>query len=226
MQTLTIVGASLCLSAALLSNSVFAEADIKIKITPDLAKVMVKHNGETVAIMRNQDKNHIIDPAYSKTSRACPPFCVTPTSIHPEVETIGELELLDYLQKADQGENVLVVDSREPEWLVRGTIPGAVSVPWMAISPRDAAPFETSEMATRDAILSQQFGAKKQAEGSWDFSNAKTLALFCNGLWCSQSLNNINTLIELGYPPAKLKWYRGGMQDWVMLGLTTVKAQH
>jgi hypothetical protein len=26
----------------------------------------------------------------------------------------------------------------------------------------------------------------------------------------------------LGYPAHKLKWYRGGMQAWMMLGLTTV----
>ncbi|RKZ91616.1 MAG: rhodanese-like domain-containing protein, partial [Gammaproteobacteria bacterium] len=25
------------------------------------------------------------------------------------------------------------------------------------------------------------------------------------------------------YPVYKLKWYRGGMQSWVSLGLTTVK---
>lgn len=191
-----------------------------------MPKVMVKHNGKDIAIMRNQDKNHKIDPAYTKTSRACPPFCVTPAQAHSDVETIGELELIDYLQKASAGENVMVVDSREPEWLVRGTIPGSVNIPWMKISPRDAAPFETTEIATRDNILSEQFGGKKTEDGSWNFSEAKTLALFCNGLWCPQSMNNIRTLIDLGYPTAKLKWYRGGMQDWAMLGLTTVIAKH
>jgi hypothetical protein len=29
-------------------------------------------------------------------------------------------------------------------------------------------------------------------------------------------------LLKFGYPPHKLKWYRGGMQDWEILGLTTV----
>ncbi len=31
-------------------------------------------------------------------------------------------------------------------------------------------------------------------------------------------------LLNLGYPPHKLKWYRGGMQSWEQLGLTTVKS--
>ena len=31
-----------------------------------------------------------------------------------------------------------------------------------------------------------------------------------------------DAMIALGYPAHKLKWYRGGMQDWKSLGLTTV----
>jgi hypothetical protein len=29
--------------------------------------------------------------------------------------------------------------------------------------------------------------------------------------------------MRFGYPANKIKWYRGGMQDWEILGLTTVK---
>ena len=47
--------------------------------------------------------------------------------------------------------------------------------------------------------------------------------LFCNGIWCPQSTANLKTLVGYGYPVYKLKWYRGGMQDWVSVGLTTVK---
>ena len=46
--------------------------------------------------------------------------------------------------------------------------------------------------------------------------------MFCNGMWCGQSPANIRTLLRFGYPADKLKWYRGGMQDWEILGLTTV----
>ncbi|MGB5337485.1 MAG: rhodanese-like domain-containing protein, partial [Gammaproteobacteria bacterium] len=62
-------------------------------------------------------------------------------------------------------------------------------------------------------------------EDLWDYSNAKTLVVFCNGMWCGQSPNNIRNLLKFGYPAHKIKWYRGGMQAWEMLGLTTVKGE-
>jgi rhodanese-related sulfurtransferase len=63
----------------------------------------------------------------------------------------------------------------------------------------------------------------KESEGLWNFNDAKTLVLFCNGMWCGQSPNNIKNLLRFGYPADKIKWYRGGMQDWEMLGLSTAK---
>jgi rhodanese-related sulfurtransferase len=67
----------------------------------------------------------------------------------------------------------------------------------------------------------EKFGVK-ELEGLWDYSSAKTLVLFCNGMWCGQSPNNILNLLKFGYPADKIKWYRGGMQDWEILGLSTV----
>ena len=71
-------------------------------------------------------------------------------------------------------------------------------------------------------IFEDKFGVLRTSE-FWDFSNAKTLVLFCNGMWCGQSPNNIKSLLKIGYPAHKLKWYRGGMQDWSILGLTVIK---
>ena len=47
--------------------------------------------------------------------------------------------------------------------------------------------------------------------------------MFCNGIWCGQSPEAMKELIAIGYPQEKMKWYRGGMQSWLSLGLTTVK---
>jgi rhodanese-related sulfurtransferase len=55
-----------------------------------------------------------------------------------------------------------------------------------------------------------------------DFSHAKTLVMFCNGNWCGQSPAAIRKLLSLGYPAAKIKYFRGGMQSWHALGLTVV----
>lgn len=191
-----------------------------VNITSDLESVEISHNGEKVLIQRNQDLSNTVSPAYAKTSRKCPPFCIQPIKLAPGVETIGELELIDYLKSKDDGDDsILVIDSRTPDWVRRGTIPGAVNIPWTRLSPSAGAdPFEVAE------IFEQQFGAFEQ-EGFWNFSAAKTLVLFCNGMWCGQSPTNIKTLLKFGYPAHKIKWYRGGMQNWENLGLTVVE-QH
>ena len=134
------------------------------------------------------------------------------------METIGELEMIEYLRQVSEGnEDILVIDSRTPDWVEKGTIPGSINIPWTELKPGAGAdPFKIAE------ILEQHFGAIS-LEGLWDFSNARTLVLFCNGMWCGQSPANIKTLLRFGYPAHKLKWYRGGMQDWESLGLTVVK---
>ncbi len=197
-------------------------AATEAKITPSLASVDVIHKGKKVRIERNQDQDHLIPAPYNKTTRGCPPFCIQPMRVVPGVETIGELEVLGYLKRIASGDqSVLVVDSRTPDWILRGTIPGAVNIPWNKINV-DVGDFDIGTSAeTLDAIMEKQFGAIHEANG-WDFSKAKTLVLFCNGMWCPQSSVNIKTLRKLGYPASKLKWYRGGMQDWISVGLTTV----
>lgn len=215
-----IAGAALL--AGLIIPGLSAAADNKI--AADLTSVDVMHNGQKVTISRGHDLHATIPEAFQKTDRGCPPFCVQPIRLAPGVETVGEIEVLGYLKRAGEGDtSVLIVDSRTPDWVMRGTIPGSVNIPWTKINTDTAGTFGTpGEAATIDQILSEQFGAAKGASG-WDFSKARTLVLFCNGIWCPQSSINIKTLVKLGYPADKIKWYRGGMQDWFSVGLTTVK---
>jgi len=79
-----------------------------------------------------------------------------------------------------------------------------------------------SDPAAVQAILENQLGAERR-DGFWNFDKAKTLVLFCNGSWCGQSPTTIKGLLKIGYPAHKILWYRGGMQDWESLGLTTLK---
>ncbi len=201
-----------------LSVSQASEAELAVAISEELQFIDVKHNGATVRIQRNQQNDNVINPAYARTSRNCPPFCIQPLMLANGVETIGELELINYLKRVSDGDtNILVIDSRTPDWVANGTIPGSINIPWTQLKPGAGAdPFSIAE------ILEQRFGAIS-LEGLWDFTNAKTLVLFCNGMWCGQSPTNIKTLLRFGYPPEKLKWYRGGMQNWESLGLTVVK---
>lgn len=200
-----------------------AVANPGAKITSTLQSVEVMHHGKSIEITRTEDGDAVIPKAFVKTGRACPPFCIQPMQIAPGVETVAELELLGYLKRSVDDRTVMVIDSRTPEWISRGTIPGSVNIPWNKINVEVQGSFEIeSEAETLNDILINQLGVRI-INGQRDFRNVKTLVLFCNGSWCPQSGINIKTLIRMGYPSYKLKWYRGGMQSWVSLGLTTVK---
>ncbi len=217
MQKPTLV-MSMILSAMLAFTGSAMAKDLAVKITPDIASVDVMHKGKKVTIMRDQNQKATVNPDFAKTSRKCPPFCINPITLAPGVETIGEVEILDYLSKMSKGDKtIMVIDSRTPSWVAKGTIPGSVNIPWTKLAPqKGASPIDIAE------ILTTQFNVKEQ-EGLFDYRDAKTLVMFCNGMWCGQSPNNIRTLLRFGYPADKLKWYRGGMQNWSNLGLTTVK---
>ncbi|NTV93796.1 MAG: rhodanese-like domain-containing protein [Thiobacillus sp.] len=187
-----------------------------VNISHDLPRVEVLHNGKKTIIERNPDTDNMVDPDYSLTSRPCPPYCIQPMQLAPGVETLGELEVLDYLKRAVTDNSILVIDSRDGDWPLRsGIIPGAILIPWTDLHPGHNDPDKIAD------ILVLRFGAARSA-GLWNFENARTLVFYCNGPWCGQSPTNIKQLLAYGYPAHKLKWYRGGMQDWKVLGLTTV----
>ena len=197
-----------------------ALADQPVGITADRPYLDVMHEGRLVRLQREQDNFAQIDPDFAMTSRPCPPYCIQPMHLAPGIETIGELEMLGYLERIARGDDgVLVIDSRDGDWLQRsGIIPGAIHLQWERLHPQHAEPAAIAE------ILELQFGASRTGGKVqlWNFENAKTLVLYCNGPWCGQSPTNIRQLLALGYPAHKLKWYRGGMQAWKSLGLTTV----
>ncbi len=194
-----------------------ALADQPVGITAQRPHVEGRHEGQVVRIQREQDNFAQIDPDFAMTSRPCPPYCIQPMQLAPGIETIGELEVLDVLERMARGDDtLLLIDSRDGDWLKRsGLIPGAQHLQWERLHPRHAEPAAIAE------ILELQFGASRTGM-LWNFENAKTLVFYCNGPWCGQSPTNIRQLLALGYPAHKLKWYRGGMQAWKSLGLTTV----
>jgi rhodanese-related sulfurtransferase len=191
-----------------------AAPTVAVMITPKMADAKVKLNGSDITIMRVQDQENNVNPAFAKTSRKCPPFCIRPITTAKGVETIAELEVIDYIKKMAAGESVMIVDNRTPDWHAKGTIPGAVNVPFTKINRSKGA----DDVSIAESL--ELFGAVEGDKG-WDFSKAKTLVMFCNGMWCGQSPLGIDGIMGVGYPAEKIKWYRGGMQDWEILGLTT-----
>jgi len=142
-----------------------------------------------------------------------------PMKLHNDLETFGELETLGFLREMQTNKEMLIIDSRKKKWFRYMTIPGAINIPYYYFKYHDDYVFEF-ENALKDlgvTILDD--------EGHYDFSHAKTILLFCNGAWCSQSPMMIKALLKVGYPPQKIKWYRGGMQSWLGAGLTSTKKE-
>lgn len=171
-----------------------------VKISPDLAEVTVETAEGPVVIRRNQDTDHEVSGYYARTSRECSPFCIQPARAADGVETIGELELLAMLID----ETVRVIDARTLEWHLEETIPGSTHIPY-------------TEVASR----LDELGCVGES-GAWDCTDAVTVALYCNGIWCGQSPAAIRAMLREGYPAERIFYYRGGMQAWKILGLTTV----
>ncbi len=187
--------------------------NIKVKIDENTPFVDVDVMGKPVKIKRIQDTKHRLKNSYTKTSRPCPPFCVQPFEPIKGVETYGEIELLNFLKNDVSNNSGVLVDARLPKWYQEGTIPGAINLPFSILNP-----------VTSKEYLEQVFpllGAKKNGD-KWDFSSAQKLVIFDNGPWCQQGVRAMEHLIESGYPKEKIKYYRGGMQYWQILGFNVL----
>lgn len=148
-------------------------------------------------------------------------FITTLGSIQPikilNIKTIAELEVLDFIKKSiKKPKDYVLIDSRREDWYENSTIPTAVNLPYNTISYDEDFPEDFQKVL-------DTLNIKKISENKFDFSQAKTAILFCNGSWCVQSPRAIGELLSIGYPEEKLMWYRGGLQDWYMLGFTTIR---
>jgi len=200
---------------------------LEVKITKKIESVEVTHNGENVVVQRIQDKSNKVDSDYLKTSRKCPPYCIQPAKLAPGVETIAEIEILKYLEKKNRDESILekknrnesiiVIDVRSEAMAKKSTIPGSINIPWIHLDLNTG-----GNILNIMESLTTKFGVKEN-DGLLSFHDAKVLILFCNGSWSGQSGDFIKTLLNLGYPAHKLKWYRGGIQAWQSFGLTIIK---
>jgi rhodanese-related sulfurtransferase len=188
-----------------------------VNITAEIESVTVQHGASQVVIKRNQNLNNTINPAFAKTSRQCPPSCIQPASVATGVETIAELEVLDFLKQISNGDDsILIIDTRLTDWVAKGTIPGAINIPWTKLDS-----IQGANSISIGEILQENLNARNLG-GLWDYTTARTLVLFCSGIWCGEASNSIMNLLKHGYPAHKIKWYRGGMQSWESLGLTTI----
>jgi len=192
---------------SLIATTLMVNAEV-VEIVKGMPYVEVEADGQRYKIQRTQKEDSYLTNTFALTSRPSPPFFIEPFSVSKGVETYGELEVLDFIAH----KKGIFVDARLANWYERSAIPGAVNIPFKHF---------LSESDEQEKVL-KDIGGEYNKNGDWDFSNAKTILLYCNGAWCGQSPTAINALIEVGYPENKMKYYRGGMQAWQLLGLTTI----
>ncbi len=121
----------------------------------------------------------------------------------PGIHPVTELEVLKSMKESDS----ILVDMRNEEHYLEGTIPTAVHIPFSEVT------FRLDEV-----------GCEKQGK-DWNCSAAKKVYGFCNGPACPQSGIAMKRMIEFGFPADKIYYYRGGMMNWKNLGFTIVDGE-
>lgn len=194
-----------------ITNS-FAEGESSkfVPISKGVKSIEMNLNGEKFTLMRNQKSGNLISELYNTTNRGAP----QPIQLAKGVETVGELEFIEYMKKAQTDDSIVILDSRKPGWHAKLRIPGSVNVPFTN--------FDSKE--TSIEMMEDEMGVVEREDGTLDFSKAKTIVAYCNGFWCGQTpgmIKNVKySLLNMGYPAHKIKYYRGGMQAWTSFGFT------
>lgn len=179
----------LMLSGAALAQAAFTPVGTALNIVGDKKEFTVQTPKGPVVITRTMT-------TCAKNAGALQELVPVP-GVHP----VGEIEILNALNDRD----ALVVDMRDVNDRVKGTIPGSVSIPYTEVVAR------LSEL-----------GCSKAA-AHWRCDKAKKVYAFCNGPVCPQSPIAIRAMTREGFPADRIYYYRGGMLDWDALGLTSVK---
>jgi rhodanese-related sulfurtransferase len=110
---------------------------------------------------------------------------IQPLNLPGGVETVGELEVIAQIEAGGR-----LVDTRQPEYLAYGVLPGAIAI-------------------SHDRIV----------EGLEALEPDGPAVLYCNGPQCTATPRAIASLLDAGWDPGSLRYYRGGIHDWVTLGL-------
>lgn len=82
------------------------------------------------------------------------------------------------------------IDCRQTGYYAQGTLPAAVNIPHQDIRAR-----------------------------RHEVAPGRPIVMFCNGPQCTATPQAIAALLAAGHPAQALLYYRGGIHDWVTLGL-------
>ncbi len=171
-----------------------------INITEKLIAIDTQHLEHEITIERTS----------SSIAPSCPPFCIEPIKIKG-VETVGEIELLSFIEEVKRKKDGLLIDVRKNSKYKEETIPSAINLPY--------------EMLTKDSPYQKEvlksLGAKKIKRG-WFFKTPQKLLIFGESSFSPEASNAVKELLKLGYPKEKILYYRGGVLNWKNAGLTLI----
>ena len=150
-------------------------------------------------IIRNKDiseirspkraKNHMI-PNNINTEPGLVEVDTTWGSIQPMQAALAVLNVGEVEVYHHKKNELPIIDTRKPDTIDKVSIPGSKNIPY-------------DEIVKRMKELDENHPS----------------IFFCNGPQCPQSSTAIKNLLDAGFPADRILYYRGGMHDWITLGL-------
>ncbi len=233
----TVVALNLSLPGITWSDG--SSGKVTAPLKPDVPYAFVVHQGRSIKIERdiyNSFKARIdIRGQLIQSSGTCPPFCLQPLQLAMPVDTVGEAEIVDFMLTTMRDNKGVLVDVRSKRSFESSTIPGSVNY---FIQDIQKGLGDTKFDAMLEALSAkprgetgwldrqlERFGLKGDGmlTDTWDFTTAKVLILWTNSANDRSAALAIENLLAVGYPAAKLKWYRGGLASWQYWGFNTVR---
>jgi rhodanese-related sulfurtransferase len=159
---------------------------------PEMEKInelTIKINDISEIRTPQRENNHMI-PTIIGTEASLVEVDTTWGSIQPMQASSEVLTVGEQEVFQHKKDELPIIDARKPYTTERVSIPGSKNIPY-------------DELVERMDEL--------------DKNNPSIF--FCNGPQCPQSSTAIKNLLNAGYPAERLLYYRGGMHDWITMGL-------
>jgi rhodanese-related sulfurtransferase len=160
----------------------------------DIVKDLKARNRDVSEIrIPKRDKNHMI-PKNIGTEPGLVEVDVTWGSIQ-SIKAAQSVHTIGELEVYQHHmKGLSIIDARKPDTSDGVTIPGSKNIPYEELIER------MDELDENNPSI-----------------------FFCNGPQCPQSSTAIKNLLDAGYPADRILYYRGGMHDWITLGLPVQK---
>jgi rhodanese-related sulfurtransferase len=192
-----------------LAGAIFASTAIA-QTTSGASDASFTYQGQEKIIAQAPRADAVSVARFYSLQGGCDGLCIAPDVAAEGVETITENAVLAFMAQDLANGTGLLIDSRLPSDRAVGFLPASVSIPFSLISPENP-------------LLPDILGAlgARSLFDAYNFTDAMTLVVFDAGPTTTDASTLINAMLDAGYPADKIKYYRGGMQVWSTLGLTT-----